>query len=182
METSYSMNVNICRKAPQFTDHRVCSSASHSAPKRFYSGLSKFGQIWRRESLSFRLQAFRSRMKNLIRLTVLIGLSVPAHAQTPQPVPSTGRITFIGSIREFAATQPQQFVSGAPATLVRSELTQAEEQATLEFSVALKMRNFGDLEERRASPTLFKLSEQINSEIETRSSDRRRPRPPSMRG
>ena len=43
--------------------------------------------------------------------------------------------------------QPQ-FASSASATLVRSELTPAEAQATLDFSVALKMHNFAELQER----------------------------------
>src|SRR5271165_3829825 len=90
-------------------------------------------------------------MEKLNRLTVLIliGLAFSSHGQTPQPAPSAGtdRITFTGSIREVPTAKPQ-FASGASATLVRSELTQAEAEATIDFSVALKMRDFANLQQR----------------------------------
>jgi kumamolisin len=101
-------------------------------------------------------------MENLTRLTVLIliGLSFASHAQTPQPAASAGddRIIFAGSIREVAPAGPQ-FASGAPATLVRSELTQAESEPTIEFSVALKIRDFTELEERISNGEIISLDE-----------------------
>jgi kumamolisin len=101
-------------------------------------------------------------MENVTRLTVLIliGLSFSSHAQTPQPAPSAGadRITFTGSIREVAPAGPQ-FASGAPATLVRSELTRGESAATIEFSVALKIRDSTELEERIGKGEIISLDE-----------------------
>ena len=82
------------------------------------------------------------------------------HAQTPQPAPSAGtdRVTFAGSIRQVAPAGPQ-FASGASATLVRSELTQTESEATIDFSVALKIRDFTELEERIGKGEIISLDE-----------------------
>ena len=101
-------------------------------------------------------------MESLTRLAVLIfiGLSFSLNAQTPQSAASTGtdRIIFAGSIREVATAEPQ-FASGHSATLVRSELTQTEAQATLKFSIALKMRNFAELKERVSKGEIISLDE-----------------------
>ena len=65
-------------------------------------------------------------------LSLGIAFSLSSHAQTPQAAASPGidKFTFAGSIREVATAEPQ-FASGASATLVRSELTQAEEKADI---------------------------------------------------
>ena len=101
-------------------------------------------------------------MENVTRLIafILIGLSFSSHAQIPQTAPSadTDRITFTGSIRAVATAGPQ-FASRAPATLLRSELTQAESAATIEFSVALKIRDSAELEERIGKGEIISLDE-----------------------
>jgi hypothetical protein len=103
-----------------------------------------------------------SSMKCLTRLLVLsvIVFSRSLHAQTPQPAasPSTGRITFADSIKEVA-TVPPQIASGASPTVVRTELTQAEAESTLEFSVALKMRDFAELQQRIGKGEIISLDE-----------------------
>ncbi len=85
----------------------------------------------------------------------LVGISFSLHAQ---PIPGTNRLSFPRSIREITGAGPQ-FVSGASATLVRSELTQVETEATTEFSVALKMRDFADLQQRISKDEIISLDE-----------------------
>jgi kumamolisin len=101
-------------------------------------------------------------MENLTRLAVfiLVGLSLSSRAQTTQFAVSTGnnRITFTGSVKEVA-TAESQFISSAAGTLVRSELTQAEADATIDFSVALRMRNFAELQERISKGEIISLNE-----------------------
>ena len=72
--------------------------------------------------------------------------SYPLFAQSPQhsASPGAGQITFSESIAGLSPGTNQK----AAATLVRSQLTQAESEATIEFSVALKMRDFAALKER----------------------------------
>jgi kumamolisin len=89
-------------------------------------------------------------MRKLTSATVsfLISLSVFSLAEIQQPTAlQTDRITFTGSIREVTSADPQ-FASSTSATLVRSDLTISETEATMEFSVALRMRNFADLRKR----------------------------------
>jgi len=68
-----------------------------------------------------------------------------AHARLSQA--GTDRVTFVHSIKEVASEVPQTATS-IPATIVRSELTPAEYQTTLDFSIALKMHNFAELQAR----------------------------------
>jgi hypothetical protein len=60
---------------------------------------------------------------------------------TLQPAASAGtdRITFGDSIKAVHAAGPQ-FASGASAILARSELNPTEAEASIDFSVALKLR------------------------------------------
>jgi hypothetical protein len=69
-------------------------------------------------------------------------------AQSPQSGAAAGpeRVTFSDSI----AGIPPQPNQPSAATLVRNYLTQAESEAPMEFSVALKMRDLVDLRERLA--------------------------------
>jgi hypothetical protein len=79
--------------------------------------------------------------------------------QTSQPAasPGTDRITFAESIKTIPTAGPQ-VASGASATLARSELTPTEaEEASLDFSVALKLRNSAELNERIAKAKSFRL-------------------------
>jgi kumamolisin len=80
---------------------------------------------------------------------ILVCLSLASHAQTPQPATSaaTARITFAESIRPVPVSRPL-LAPGTSATLVRSELTQAEIEAPVAFSVSLRMRNLDDLQAR----------------------------------
>jgi len=66
----------------------------------------------------------------------------------------TDRVTFGRSITGVGTE-----ASLTAATIVRSELTQAEFLETLDFSVALKMRNFAELRERIAQGELISLDE-----------------------
>jgi kumamolisin len=101
-------------------------------------------------------------MKNLIRLvfSILIALSFSSQAQNAQALGSaaTDRITFKGSLSEEATEEPN-FASGASATLVRSELTPAEAEAKIEFSIALRMRDFALLQQRIAKGEIISLDE-----------------------
>jgi kumamolisin len=100
-------------------------------------------------------------MQNLTRYTilVLIGLSFASQAQISRSpaLPGTERITFADSIRQVATADLQS--SSASATLVRTELSQSEELATMEFSVALSMRDFADLQARAGKGEVISLDE-----------------------
>jgi hypothetical protein len=83
----------------------------------------------------------------LIAIFLQFGCSSPSlFGQSLQPAasPQNGRVALAESIAGVPATVNQN----AAAMLVRTELTQAESQATMEFSVALKMRDFSALKER----------------------------------
>ena len=70
----------------------------------------------------------------------------------------TDRLTFADSIKEVGAAGPQ-IASAASGTLVRSELTLAEREATIEFSVALRMREFPEFQERVAKGEIISVEE-----------------------
>src|ERR1700736_5845295 len=79
----------------------------------------------------------------------LVAFCLSLDAQAPQPVVSPGsdRVTFPRSITGVATGAPQT-AGSTSATLVTSELTRAEPEATLDFSVAPKVRDFVELQER----------------------------------
>ena len=101
-------------------------------------------------------------MENLNRLIVaiLIGLSFALQGQPPQRSAAIDpdRIAFPSSLKEVVTAEPQ-FGSGDSALLVRSELTQSEAEATIEFSIALKMRDFADLQQRSGMGEVISLDE-----------------------
>src|ERR1700722_16010554 len=101
-------------------------------------------------------------MKNVpwLLFLILVRLSSSSHAQTPQPTSSgdADRTTFGDSLSQSVPAGPVS-TSGASATLVRSELTQAEGGATMEFSVALKMRNLAELQQRISNGEIISLDE-----------------------
>ena len=98
------------------------------------------------------------RAKGIIAILLQIA-SAPfsLFAQSPQPSSSPGadQIAFSESVVRFQSDTNQK----AAATLVRSELTQAESEATMEFSVALKMRDFAALKERIAKNEIISPDE-----------------------
>jgi kumamolisin len=103
-------------------------------------------------------------MEKLAQLTFLILISVcfTLLGQTSQPAASAGadRITFAGSIKELPTAGSQsQFATGAFATLARTELTATEAEASLDFSIALKLRNSDELKERIAKGEVIPLEE-----------------------
>jgi kumamolisin len=75
------------------------------------------------------------------------------HAQTtlPVPSPSSNRVVFAQSIKEIASVPA--------AEVVRSALTQAELEATLDFSISLKMRAIGELQKRAAEGEIVSPNE-----------------------
>ena len=90
--------------------------------------------------------------KCLVAILVQIALcSLFLHAQSLQP--GTERVTLPDSIRESPAG-----AQGA-AALVRSKLSQAESETTMEFSVALRMRDFAALKERIARNEVISADE-----------------------
>jgi kumamolisin len=101
-------------------------------------------------------------MERLTQITffILVGICFTLRGQTAQPVASAGtdRITFTDSIKAVP-TAGAQFAFGASATLARSELTPSEVEASLEFSVALKLRNSAELRERIAKGEVISLAE-----------------------
>ncbi len=90
-------------------------------------------------------------MENLVRclLLVLTGLTFSLRAQNTQSAAAVNveRVTFPGSIKSVVSTGSPT-ASNPSAVLMRSELNEAEVAATVEFSVALKMRNPTGLQRR----------------------------------
>jgi kumamolisin len=86
---------------------------------------------------------------------LLFVFSLALDAQTP---PGADRIIFPGSINNLATAGPEA-VSPTSARVAPSELTQDQSQATLAFSVALKMRHFTELQERIGKAEIISLDE-----------------------
>ena len=80
----------------------------------------------------------------LCGITLIAGLGQGSQAQS-----TTSRITFANSIKEAVAiaANTASIAKNAPS-VVRNQLTDAETQATIDFSIALKMRNFAEFQER----------------------------------
>jgi kumamolisin len=78
----------------------------------------------------------------------------PARAQS-----SATRITFDDSVKEPANVTANASVNKNTPTLVRSQLTDAEMQARIDFSIALKMRNFAELQQRVGMGEIVPLEE-----------------------
>jgi len=77
---------------------------------------------------------------------LLLNLSLSLQAQI---LPLAQRTSFSRSIKSVDPGAPQSPFESS-AAVVRTELTQAEIKATVEFSIALKMRDFADLQKRVA--------------------------------
>ena len=147
--------IGVCRERARSLSGRLSSeafsSASDAVPPdhetRYRNGFhhAVSGKSWKKW------------VATIVNLTVVCA---SLHAQTTQSNASqgSGRTTFDRSIKEVATTQPQ-FASSASGTLVRSELAPAEAQATLNFSVALKMHNFAELQERTTKGQTISLDE-----------------------
>ena len=95
----------------------------------------------------------------LTTIFILFLFSLTSQAQIVQP---TGRTTFTGSIRK-AAPPGSQIPSASSATLLPNELTQAQTEATVEFSIPLKMRDFSGLQERLAKLEIISPDEMKSS-------------------
>jgi kumamolisin len=106
------------------------------------------------------------RAKGIIAILLAIALSsFSLLAQSPQTsaFPGTGQITFSESVVGFPSGTNQW----AAAALVRSKLTQAESEVTIEFSVALKMRDFAALKERIAKNEIISPDEMVTKYLPT---------------
>jgi len=78
----------------------------------------------------------------------------PARAQSVAT-----RTAFTDSIKEPANVTVNGAVNKNAPTVVRSQLTDAEAQATIDFSIALKMRNFAELQQRVGMGEIIPLEE-----------------------
>jgi kumamolisin len=98
--------------------------------------------------------------KGLTGALIIIAFCISSHAQMSQPAASPGnnRVAFPRSIAGVVTGAPQTAASNS-AALVRSELTQAERAAVLDFSVALKMPNFAELQERVGKGEILSIDE-----------------------
>ena len=70
----------------------------------------------------------------------------------------TDRVTFVRSIANIALKAPPT-TARAFSIVVGRQLTPAEHQVTLGFSVALKMHNFAELQERISKVETISLDE-----------------------
>jgi kumamolisin len=84
-------------------------------------------------------------------IVMLFALSAAGQPIQSGASPGSNRVTFSESVKEVVA------IPGA--ALVRSELAPAEAQATLDFSVALKMHKFAELQNRVARGEIISLDE-----------------------
>jgi kumamolisin len=96
-------------------------------------------------------------------ISILGGVALVAGWDSGSPVqaqsPAT-RITFTNSVKEpVTATANALSVAKNVPTVVRRQLTDAETQATIDFSIALKMRNFGELQKRVGTGEMIPLEE-----------------------
>jgi kumamolisin len=90
-----------------------------------------------------------------VTILFLFAFSLISQAQVSQPI---DRTTFTDSIRTILAAEAQ-IASGYAATLVRNELTQTQTQATVDFSIALKMRDSDGLQVRIGNLEIISLDE-----------------------
>src|SRR5258708_2563272 len=99
-----------------------------------------------------------SKSARIICAIVLIaGLEPVSRIQAQSTV---GRITFASSIKEPVTTAANAVsISKNTPTVVRSQLTDAETQAAIDFSIALKMRNFAELQQRIGMGEIVALEE-----------------------
>jgi kumamolisin len=93
----------------------------------------------------------------LFGIAVIVGSPHGSWAQAPS---TAKQITFTDSIREPVTPAANSALVGknTPA-VVRSQLTNAEMQAVIDFSVALKMRNLAELQQRTAAGEVISLEE-----------------------
>src|SRR2546430_2439755 len=90
-----------------------------------------------------------------IVLIAVLQTASPAQAQSVAT-----RTTFTDSIKEPAKVMASMAsIAKNVPSVVRSELTDAETQATIDFSIALKMRNFGKLQDRIGMGEIISLDE-----------------------
>ena len=70
------------------------------------------------------------------------------------------RITYANSIKEPATTTANAAsIAKTTPTMVRSQLTDAESQETIDFSIALNMRDFAELQQRVGNGEIISLDE-----------------------
>src|SRR6516225_3925285 len=128
---------------------QLCSSVSENA-NRLYSFNSSSGPLiahgrGRKYCPSLR----RTWTLALQTAAIVVLLALSAGGQPIQP--GGNRVVFAESLKEIATTPG--------AALVRSELAPAEAQTALDFSVALKMHNFAELQNRVAWGEIISLDE-----------------------
>jgi kumamolisin len=90
---------------------------------------------------------------------VVVAVSLPTGIRA-QTLPAGARVTFAGSFKEPIATAANTAATTAKApTVVRSQLTAAEKLQSIDFAIALKMRNFAELQQRIANGESLSIEE-----------------------
>jgi len=108
--------------------------------------------------ISYRNSTFGSRSK-IIAFFCTIALSAGLEQVSLAESAATG-ITFSNSVKEpVAITANAAAVAKNTPTVVRSQLSDAENQETIDFSIALKMRNFAELQDRVGMHEIIPLEE-----------------------
>jgi hypothetical protein len=80
---------------------------------------------------------------------ILCGIALIAGLESASLAQSAAtRITFANSFKEPVAGPTNALVNKNVPTVVRNQLTDAETRETIDFSIALKMRNLAELQER----------------------------------
>lgn len=111
--------------------------------------MQQFGQ--------YRTSPIGSNKKLLLCAIVLIAVLGPGTQVRAQSAPA--RMTFLDSVKKPLAAMPNASVTGNSPIIARNQLTDAETQATIDFSIALKMRNFAELQQRIGTGEIIPLKE-----------------------
>jgi kumamolisin len=98
----------------------------------------------------------------LFLIVILMAHSLSAETPANAVPPGPNRVSFAGSIKIVSAPESQNAFGPSSAVIGRTELTQAEGDSTQEFSVALKMRNFAELQSRIAKGETIPLDEIVD--------------------
>jgi kumamolisin len=108
--------------------------------------------------ISYRSSILGSRNK-VVAFFCIIALSAGLEQVSLAQSAATG-ITFTNSVKEpTGITANAAAIAKNTPTVVRSQLTDAENQETIDFSIALKMRNFAELQDRVGMHEIIPLEE-----------------------
>jgi kumamolisin len=111
------------------------------------------------QHLNSYLSSIFDRKRQAAAILCVIALAGLQPVSRVQAQSAATRSMFSNSIKEPVTAAATASVAKNLATVVRSQLTDAETQATIDFSIALKMRNFAELQQRVGMHEIISLEE-----------------------